>query len=185
MFTSSWKVTSTWSQTQKSNVSICSQPDLNCQCATACALYPNHKRDSNDACSLWNQKRHSFGRKPKSTTQAAVRMITKHHSAHLVTWHTAYREGPQDACPPRYQKWWNCSHPHSVVSRQNMLARNNPLRSKPENDSQDACSLHHNKTQLPGPIPESNKQAFAHNTTAHASAQPAPLLSALITVNSN
>ena len=82
MFTSSWKVTSTWSQTQKSNVSICSQPDLNCQCATACALYPNHKRDSNDACSLWNQKRHSFGRKLKSTTQATVRMITKHHSAH-------------------------------------------------------------------------------------------------------
>ena len=50
----------------------------------------------------------------------------------------------------------------------------------PDNDSQDACSLHHQKTQSPGLIPRGKKQAFAHNTTERVSAQPAPQLSPVI-----
>ena len=67
-----------------------------------------------------------------------------------------------------------------------MLARSNLyVTANPDNDSQDACSLHHQKTQSPGPIPESKKQAFAHNTTGRVSAQPAPQLSPVIIVHSD
>ena len=55
----------------------------------------------------------------------------------------------------------------------------------PDNDSQDACSLHHQKTQSPGPIPASKKHAFAHNTTGRVRAQPPPQLSSDITVRSH
>ena len=67
-----------------------------------------------------------------------------------------------------------------------MLARNNPyVTANPDNYSQDACSLHHQKAQSPGPIPESKKQAFAHNTTGRVSGQPAPQLSPVIIVHAD
>ena len=74
----------------------------------------------------------------------------------------------------------------SLASRQHMLARNNLyVTANRVHDSQDACSLHHQKAQSPGPIPESKKQAFAHNMTGRVSAQPAPQTSPVIIVHSD
>ena len=194
MCTSSPKETVTCVHTQKWKVSIYSQPNRKCQRATVCALHQTHKRDSKDASSYYYQKRQSLNRNLKSKTQIAVRIITKHDSAQhcardihtqpmtkVHKMHVRFATKRDSLVPnPKVN-----SKP-SLASRGNVLAHNNlHVTANPDNDSQDACALHHQTAQSHGPIPESKKQAFAHNTTRHVSAQPAPQLSHVIIVHSD
>ena len=120
----------------------------------------------------------------KSRTKTAARITTKHDSPQ----HCARDTLPFTRCmfapSPKETQLFRppkANSKRSVASRQQMLAGNNQyVTANPDNDSQDACSLHHQTTRSPVPIPESKKCAFAHSTTGHVNAQPAPQFSPVV-----